>query len=167
MPEKGQCIPYAPESNGSDAKRFELLSKKELAPDTYELTFRAPLIARSRKPGQFVILKANETGERIPLTIADSDAEAGTITLDRLKVERFKRLMSELGHGADPHVMSRSYIQHLCGEAPLLPGAQAVVEDLAADLMIDIEVLDDPALMTDGGAEETHAGFGWDRVGHH
>jgi YjjG family noncanonical pyrimidine nucleotidase len=59
--------------------------------------------------------------------------EAGTITLDRLKVERFKRLMSELGHGADPHVLSRSYIQHLCGEAPLLPGAQAVVEDLAAD----------------------------------
>ena len=58
--------------------------------------------------------------------------ESGTITLDRLKVERFERLMSELGHVADPHRLSRSYIEHLCGEAPLLPGAHALVEDLAA-----------------------------------
>jgi len=41
----------------------------------------APKIARKAKPGQFVILKANETGERIPLTMADTDSEKGTITV--------------------------------------------------------------------------------------
>ena len=41
----------------------------------------APNIARKAKPGQFVILKANETGERIPLTMAETDPEKGTITI--------------------------------------------------------------------------------------
>jgi 2-haloacid dehalogenase len=58
--------------------------------------------------------------------------ESGSITLDRLKVERFERLVVELGHGADPLRLSRSYIEHLCGEAPLLPGAQSLVAELAA-----------------------------------
>ena len=41
----------------------------------------APLIAKKAKPGQFVILKANETGERIPLTMAETDPKKGTITI--------------------------------------------------------------------------------------
>lgn len=59
--------------------------------------------------------------------------ECGTITLDRLKVERFERLVAELGHAADPQQLSRSYIEHLCNEAPLLPGAHGLVAELAAD----------------------------------
>jgi ferredoxin--NADP+ reductase len=59
-----------------------LLSKKQLAADVFELTVEASLIARARKAGQFVIVQLDtEWGERIPLTIADADEKAGTITL--------------------------------------------------------------------------------------
>ena len=57
-------------------KRIELSSK------VFLLVIEAPLIAAERKPGQFVVVQTNtEFGERIPLTIADADADAGTITL--------------------------------------------------------------------------------------
>ena len=55
--------------------------KETLAPDVVRLWIDAPVVARKRRPGQFVIVRADDTGERIPLTIADNDAEAGTITL--------------------------------------------------------------------------------------
>jgi len=58
-----------------------ILKKRILADDMKELVVESPQIAKVRKAGQFVIVRANETGERIPLTIADADAEAGTITL--------------------------------------------------------------------------------------
>jgi len=61
---------------------FKLVARKEMSAGTVILNeIEAPLIARKAKPGQFVILKANETGERIPLTMADSDPEKGTITV--------------------------------------------------------------------------------------
>lgn len=61
---------------------FEILRRQEMADGTVVLNeISAPLIARNAKPGQFVILKANETGERIPLTMADTDAKKGTITI--------------------------------------------------------------------------------------
>ena len=60
----------------------KILSKKQLSADVYELTVEAPLIARARKAGQFVIVQIDtDWGERIPLTIADADAKAGTMTL--------------------------------------------------------------------------------------
>jgi ferredoxin--NADP+ reductase len=59
-----------------------IVEKKQLSADVYLLRVNAPLIARERKPGQFIILQiCHNFGERIPLTIADADAEAGTITL--------------------------------------------------------------------------------------
>ncbi len=58
-----------------------LLEKKELAPKVHQYVFTAPEIARHRKPGQFVIVRLGEGGERIPLTIADADADKGTVTL--------------------------------------------------------------------------------------
>lgn len=59
-----------------------ILKKKQLSTDVYELCVQSPRIARARKPGQFVIVQIDsDFGERIPLTIADADAEAGTITL--------------------------------------------------------------------------------------
>jgi ferredoxin/flavodoxin---NADP+ reductase len=60
----------------------KILTKKQLSADVYELTVEAPLIARARKAGQFVIVQIDtDWGERIPLTIADADAKAGTMTL--------------------------------------------------------------------------------------
>ena len=61
---------------------FEILRREEMAGGTVVLNeISAPLIAKKAKPGQFVILKANETGERIPLTMADTDPKKGTITI--------------------------------------------------------------------------------------
>ncbi|OGL44343.1 MAG: ferredoxin-NADP reductase [Candidatus Schekmanbacteria bacterium RBG_13_48_7] len=58
-----------------------IVLKKELAQDVVLLKVEAPVIAKKRKAGQFIILRIHEYGERIPLTIADSDLEDGTITL--------------------------------------------------------------------------------------
>jgi ferredoxin--NADP+ reductase len=55
--------------------------KQQLAPSVQLFEVQAPLIAKKAKPGQFVILRVNEEGERIPLTIADFNREKGTITL--------------------------------------------------------------------------------------
>jgi len=61
---------------------FEILKRQEMANGTVVLNeINAPMIAKKAKPGQFVILKANETGERIPLTMADTDPKKGTITV--------------------------------------------------------------------------------------
>ena len=61
---------------------FEILKRREMADGTVVMNeISAPLIAKKARPGQFVILKANETGERIPLTMADTDPKKGTITI--------------------------------------------------------------------------------------
>lgn len=59
----------------------EILEKRELARAVRLVKVSAPLIAMKAQPGQFVTLRLDEKGEKIPLTIADSDKEAGTITL--------------------------------------------------------------------------------------
>ena len=59
----------------------EIVSKREIAPEVKEFVVRAPVLARKARAGQFVIVRISEDGERIPLTIADADAAAGTITL--------------------------------------------------------------------------------------
>lgn len=56
-------------------------SKQRLAQNIVQIEIDAPLIARSAKPGQFVVLRINEQGERIPLTIADKDPISGRITI--------------------------------------------------------------------------------------
>ena len=53
---------------------FRILDAHFLAPDVKRFRIEAPLIARKRQAGQFVIVRVHERGERIPLTIADSDA---------------------------------------------------------------------------------------------
>jgi len=59
-----------------------ILSKQRLSADVYEMEVEAPLIAKARKAGQFIILQIDtDWGERIPLTIADADNEKGTITM--------------------------------------------------------------------------------------
>ena len=58
-----------------------IVSKEQFSEKVFKLVVEAPLIARSRRAGHFVIVRVGEKGERIPLTIADSDTVAGTITL--------------------------------------------------------------------------------------
>jgi ferredoxin--NADP+ reductase len=60
---------------------FTILEKQELVPTIYLMDINAPRIAKKARPGQFVILRIDETGERIPLTIADFDPNNGTITM--------------------------------------------------------------------------------------
>ena len=63
-------------------RMFKIVKREEMAEGTVILNeIEAPLIAKKAKPGQFVILKANEDGERIPLTMADTDPDKGTLTI--------------------------------------------------------------------------------------
>ena len=60
---------------------FKILKKEPLNPTVTRMVIEAPLIARKAKAGQFIILRASEDGERIPLTIAGYDREAGTVDI--------------------------------------------------------------------------------------
>ena len=60
---------------------YKILSKKEICPHQYEITIDAPYVVRNAKAGQFIIFRADENGERVPLTIADVNKEKGKLTL--------------------------------------------------------------------------------------
>ncbi|MBN1942883.1 MAG: sulfide/dihydroorotate dehydrogenase-like FAD/NAD-binding protein [Phycisphaerae bacterium] len=60
---------------------FEVVSNEVLAPKVHRLVLKAARVAAARQPGQFVIVRASDQSERIPLTIADADAQAETITI--------------------------------------------------------------------------------------
>lgn len=60
---------------------FKILHKETVAPQVTSMIIEAPYIAKHHKAGNFVVLRIREKGERIPLTIADSDSDKGTITL--------------------------------------------------------------------------------------
>ena len=60
---------------------FEIVEKNELANNIFEMKVLAPRVAQSALPGQFIIVRTDEKGERIPLTICDYDAQAGTVTI--------------------------------------------------------------------------------------
>lgn len=60
---------------------YKILEKKELNPQVTSLTLDAPFIAKKVEPGQFVIVRIDEMGERIPLTVSDFDREKGTVTI--------------------------------------------------------------------------------------
>lgn len=60
---------------------FQIIHKEILNPTVTRMVIEAPLIAKKAQPGQFIILRVGEEGERIPLTIADYDREAGTVTI--------------------------------------------------------------------------------------
>lgn len=62
-------------------KLFKIVKKKVLNPTVTLMEIEAPLVARKAEPGQFIILRVTSDGERIPLTVADYNREAGTITI--------------------------------------------------------------------------------------
>jgi ferredoxin--NADP+ reductase len=77
----------------------EIKTKGEIGPDVFRMDVAAPKIARKAKAGQFVILRVREDGERFPLTIADSDLAAGTITLIFQVVGKSTLLLSHMKEG--------------------------------------------------------------------
>ena len=74
---------------------FKIIKKEPLNPSMTRMVIEAPFVARKAMPGQFIILRVNETGERIPLTIADYDREAGTVTIIYQKVGKSTLLLDE------------------------------------------------------------------------
>ena len=118
-----------------------IVRKKQLSQDVFEIEFEAPEIARERKAGQFlVVLAGGDTGERIPLTIADADEKAGTVTIVMQAVGASTMKLARLGVGDDmggvagplgvPSEIARFGHVVLCGGgigvAPIHPIAQAM-----------------------------------------
>ena len=78
---------------------YKILKKRRLSSNMTWLVIDAPLFARKAKPGQFIILRTDEYGERIPLTMAGHDSEAGTIDIIYAAVGRTTMLMDQLEEG--------------------------------------------------------------------
>ena len=78
---------------------FQILQKKRLNDSMTQMRIAAPYIAHKAQAGQFIILRVNEYGERIPLTIADYDREAGTIDIIFQKVGKTTMLLDTLNEG--------------------------------------------------------------------
>jgi ferredoxin/flavodoxin---NADP+ reductase len=116
-----------------------VLSKRELASNIYEIVVETPRIARKAMPGQFVVVMADQSGERIPLTIADFDREKGTVTLvvmvvgaSSLKISRldvgqtFYALIGPLGTASEIAPMDTVVlVAGGVGAAPIYPIARA------------------------------------------
>ena len=78
---------------------FRILEKRVLNPEVKLLVIDAPLIAKKALPGQFIILRIDEAGERIPLTVADYDREKGTVTIIFQEVGKTTRQLGALEAG--------------------------------------------------------------------
>ena len=78
---------------------FKILEKRELNSSMTLMTVDAPFIARKVRAGQFIILRVNEHGERIPLTVADYDREKGTVTIIFQIVGKTTAILNELNEG--------------------------------------------------------------------
>ncbi|HEY6018151.1 MAG TPA: sulfide/dihydroorotate dehydrogenase-like FAD/NAD-binding protein [Gaiellaceae bacterium] len=77
----------------------KILERRELTPVTRLFVVEAPLVARAAQPGQFVIVRVAETGERVPISITDSDPTAGTVTIVVQEVGKTSGLICALGAG--------------------------------------------------------------------
>jgi ferredoxin/flavodoxin---NADP+ reductase len=78
---------------------YKILDREDYSDDVYMQVIEAPAIAAACQPGQFVILRIDEEGERIPLTIADFDRAAGTITIVVQAIGKSTRQLQKLGKG--------------------------------------------------------------------
>ncbi|MAE97009.1 MAG: ferredoxin-NADP reductase [Deltaproteobacteria bacterium] len=87
--------PLPSESGSASSAGFEITAREDFSDVTYLLEVHHPMLARAAAPGQFVVVVSHERGERIPLTIADFDRSAGTITLVVQAVGKTTREMQE------------------------------------------------------------------------
>ena len=159
---------------------FQIVSKQAFSEKVFKLEVEAPLIARSRKAGHFVIIRTHEKGERIPLTIAEADVQRGTITLvvQKIGVSTTRLCDMNVGDALADVVGPLGQATHIekfgtvvcagggVGVAPMLPIIQAlkaagnrVVSVLAGRtkelIILEEEVRrssDDVIIMTDDGS---------------
>ncbi len=159
---------------------YRIVDKSYFSPNVLRLEIEAPLIAKARKAGHFVIVRVDERGERIPLTIAGADVQRGTITLvvQKMGVSSTKLCNLNVGDevtdvvgplGKATHIERFGTVVCACGgvgTAPMLPIAEAlkqagnrVITVLAArtkDLVILEEQMrqfsDEVVVMTDDGS---------------
>lgn len=80
---------------------FKVVEREVLNPTVTKLVIDAPLVAKKAQPGQFIIIRAHELGERIPLTIADYDREKGTVTIIFQIVGKTTKILNNLRVGDD------------------------------------------------------------------
>ena len=118
----------------------KIIKKEILSENVVKFEIDAPLIAKSRRPGHFVIVKVGKFGERIPLTIADSDIQNGTITLIIQQVGKSSQKICALNEGdcitdlvgplgKATHIEYFGTVVCACGgvgTAPMYPIAQAM-----------------------------------------
>ena len=78
---------------------YRILAKKELCSNQYELTIEAPFVTKNAQAGQFIILRVDENGERIPLTIADYNREKGELTIVFMAVGYSTKKLAQLNEG--------------------------------------------------------------------
>ena len=78
---------------------YRILKKQELSPGILEYDIEAPRVAKKALPGQFIVLRVNEEGERVPLTIADFDREEGIVTILFQVVGASTELLASLQEG--------------------------------------------------------------------
>ena len=86
---------------------YKVVRRKALRPTVTQLEIEAPLVARKAKPGQFIILRVNEEGERIPLTVAGTNPEEGTVKIIFQVVGATTELLN--------HVPEGGYLQDFVG----------------------------------------------------
>ena len=82
---------------------YKIEKKESLNPTVTRMVIQAPFVAKRAKAGQFIILRVREQGERIPLTIADSDPEKGTVTIIFQVVGQTTMLLNEMKEGDSLH----------------------------------------------------------------
>lgn len=78
---------------------YKILSKKELCPNQFELTIEAPYVVKNAQAGQFIILRVDEEGERVPLTIADFNKKNGELTIVFMAVGYSTKKLAKLEVG--------------------------------------------------------------------
>lgn len=120
---------------------YNILESKQLAKEIKLFVVDAPKVARACKPGQFIILKINEQGERIPLTIYDYDSARGTVSIIFQEVGKTTRQLGKLKDGdyiqdfvgplGKPIEVNDSHKRIICvgggvGVAPVYPQARAL-----------------------------------------
>lgn len=78
---------------------YQILRKENLCPQIFLMEIDAPLVAKKAEPGQFIILRIDEMGERVPFTVADFDREKGSVTIIVQAVGKTTRALSQLETG--------------------------------------------------------------------
>lgn len=143
---------------------FRIVSKRYLSPNITEMKVHAPRVAESAQPGQFVIVRTDEYGERIPLTICDYDRENGTVTIVTQTIgissekinclkegDSFADFAGPLGRPSDLTELSDKELENLhvlfvaggVGTAPVYPQAKWLKEHgVTADVVIGAKTKD-------------------------